>query len=87
METNNRSLPTEPAYYHPSLENGNFGLSLSCSTEERLGHFSGFKGCVLSHPYSSQVNEIFSISFYGENIQFLTLPFELSPAAYAFSRW
>ena len=87
METSNRSLPTESAYYHPSLQNGNFGLSSSCSMEERLGHFSGLEGYILSHPYSSQVKEISSIPFYRENIPVSSLAVRaLTPAPYAFSR-
>ena len=81
METGNRSLPTESAYYHPTLQNGNFGLSSSCSTEERLGHFSGLEGCVLSHPYSSQVKEISLTPFYGENVPVSSLAVRALPGS------
>lgn len=68
METCYRSLPTESAYYHSSLQNGNVGLCSSFSTEARLGHFSGLDRCIFSRPDTSQVEEVPTFSFHGENI-------------------
>ena len=49
MEISDRSFQTEPVHPYSSFQNGNYRLSVSCIKEERLGHISRLKGCILSH--------------------------------------
>ena len=72
METSDRSFQIEPVHPYSSFQNGAYRLSSSCITEERLGHISRLKRCILSHSHPSQVQEVSPLPFYGENLPILS---------------
>ena len=84
METSHRSLPTESACYHPSLQDGNAGLCSSFSTEKRLGHFPGFIRCVFSYSNTPEIQAISSFPFYGENVSIQSPSVRVGPSPICF---
>ena len=84
METSHRSLPTESACYHPSLQDGNAGLCSSFSTEKRLGHFPGFIRCVFSYSNTPEIQAISSFPFYGENVSIQSPSVQVGPSPICF---
>ena len=81
METSDRSFQIEPVHPYSSFQNGDYRLSSSCITEERLGHISRLKGCILSHSHPSQVQEVSPLPFYGENLPILSTSVRALPSS------
>ena len=74
----------EPVHPYSSFQNGNYRLSLSCITEERLGHISRLKGCILSHSHPPQVQEVSPLPFYGENLPISSASVQALPSSLCF---